>query len=45
MDLQIVHLGKRMCLLKATLARESDGALISTCEHTKFNVDADAEKL
>ncbi|KAK5132064.1 hypothetical protein LTR08_000401 [Meristemomyces frigidus] len=33
----IVHAGKSLCLLKGTLMRERDGAIISTCEHNKFD--------
>ena len=43
--LEIVHAGKRLCLLKAVLKREKDGAVISTCEHQKYNVDADMSKV
>jgi acyl-coenzyme A thioesterase 13 len=39
--LQTVNVGKRLALLKGVLKRE-DGALISTCEHQMYNVDADA---
>jgi hypothetical protein len=38
---QTVNVGKRLALLKGVLKRE-DGALISTCEHQMYNVDADA---
>lgn len=40
-NVQIVHAGKRLCLLKAVLKREKDGAVISSCEHQKYNIDAD----
>jgi len=43
-DVQIVHAGKRLCLLHGVLKREKDGAIISTCEHQKYNVDADMAK-
>jgi len=33
-----------MALLKGTIVREKDGALISTCEHNKFNNDPGLEK-
>ena len=42
---QIVHAGKRLCLLKAVLMREKDRAIISTCEHQKYNTDADSPKV
>ena len=41
--MQIVHCGKRMCLLTGTLMRETDRAVIATCEHNKFNIDADSK--
>lgn len=31
-------------MLKAVLKREKDGAIISTCEHQKYNIDADLAK-
>lgn len=37
--------GKAMCLLMAKLMRESDRALICTCEHQKFNIDPAPAKL
>lgn len=41
-DIQTVNVGKRLALLKGVLKREKDGAIISTCEHQMYNVDADA---
>jgi hypothetical protein len=41
LNIQTVNVGKRLALLKGVLKRE-DGALISTCEHQMYNVDADA---
>ncbi|KAF2720658.1 Thioesterase/thiol ester dehydrase-isomerase [Polychaeton citri CBS 116435] len=41
LEAEIVHAGKRMCMLKAVLKRESDDALLVTCEHNKYNMDAD----
>ncbi|KAK3671880.1 hypothetical protein LTR78_008246 [Recurvomyces mirabilis] len=35
MECEIVSMGKSLALLKARLKRESDGALISTCDHDK----------
>lgn len=44
-NVQTVNVGKRLALLKGVLRRE-DGALVSTCEHQMYNVDADtASKL
>ncbi len=39
-----MHAGKRLCFIKSVLKRERDGALISACEHQKYNVDADLAK-
>jgi hypothetical protein len=41
---QTVNVSKRLALLRGVLKRE-DGALVSTCEHQMYNVDADAVKL
>ena len=41
--LQTVHVGKRVALLRAALKREKDGAVLVTCEHNKYNVDADVK--
>lgn len=45
MPLQIVHAGKKLALVKGVLKRESDGKIVSTCEHHKFNDDDSAHKL
>lgn len=39
---QTVNVSKRLALLRGVLKRE-DGALVSTCEHQMYNVDADAD--
>lgn len=36
-----MHVGKRIALVKGALKREKDGAVLVTCEHNKYNVDAD----
>lgn len=36
---EVVHAGQRLCLIQAVLKRERDGAVVSTCEHQKFNND------
>lgn len=43
MECEIVHAGKRLCALKAVLKTEKDGKVVSTCEHNKYNLDADAK--
>ncbi|KAK5175224.1 uncharacterized protein LTR77_000361 [Saxophila tyrrhenica] len=44
MECEVVHAGKRLCLIKGTLRRERDGAIISTCEHQKYNNDPEVAK-
>ncbi|KAK3687526.1 HotDog domain-containing protein [Podospora appendiculata] len=36
---EILQIGRRLCSLKGTMRRASDGALLATCEHGKFNTD------
>ncbi|CAK1354131.1 unnamed protein product [Cercospora beticola] len=38
---QIVHAGKRLCLLTGIMKREKDGSVVATCEHNKYNIDLD----
>jgi acyl-coenzyme A thioesterase 13 len=38
MECEIVQAGRSMALLKAVLKRESDGVILSTCEHEKAAV-------
>ncbi|KAK4038243.1 HotDog domain-containing protein [Parachaetomium inaequale] len=38
-ECEIVQIGQRMCSLRGTLRRASDGALLATCEHGKVNTD------
>ncbi|KAK3696036.1 hypothetical protein LTR37_018178 [Vermiconidia calcicola] len=45
LESEIVQAGKRLCLIKGVLRRESDGAIVSTCEHQKYNTDADMPKV
>lgn len=40
---QTVHVGKRIALVKAVLKREKDGTALVTCEHNKYNIDADVK--
>ncbi|KAK4549670.1 hypothetical protein LTR36_004971 [Oleoguttula mirabilis] len=40
LECDVVHMGKRLAMLKGTLKRERDGAIISTCDHNKAAVDA-----
>ena len=43
-SMQTVNVSKRLALMRGVLKRQ-DGALVSTCEHQMYNVDADAVKL
>lgn len=38
LDCEIVHTGKKLALLRGVIKRESDGAVISTCDHDKAAV-------
>ncbi|KAK3944894.1 HotDog domain-containing protein [Diplogelasinospora grovesii] len=38
-ECEIVQLGKRLCQLRGTLRRASDGSVLATCEHGKVNSD------
>ena len=38
-ECEVVHIGKRMCVLKGTMRSKRDGAPLSTCEHHKVNTD------
>ncbi|CAK1354133.1 unnamed protein product [Cercospora beticola] len=40
-ECQIVHAGKRLCLLTGIMKREKDGSVVATCEHNKYNIDLD----
>lgn len=44
-DSQVVQAGKRLGLSKGVLKREKDGAIISTCEHHKYNMSADKPRM
>ncbi|QIW97407.1 hypothetical protein AMS68_002925 [Peltaster fructicola] len=39
LECEVVHAGKRLCLLRGVMKRERDGAIISTCEHNKSVVE------
>nr|POE85487.1 isoform 2 of acyl-coenzyme a thioesterase 13 [Quercus suber] len=38
LECEVVQLGKTLALLKGTLRREHDGAIVSTCDHNKAAV-------
>lgn len=36
---EVVHAGKRLCTIKGVMKRESDGAVLTICEHGKASID------
>ncbi|KXH41999.1 thioesterase superfamily protein [Colletotrichum simmondsii] len=44
-ECEIVQIGRTLCQLRGTLTRRSDGVVLATCEHHKFNTDPPASKL
>ncbi|SMR46379.1 unnamed protein product [Zymoseptoria tritici ST99CH_1A5] len=42
-ECETVHVGKRIAMVRAVMKREKDGAALVTCEHNKYNVDADVK--
>ncbi|UKZ47264.1 hypothetical protein TrVGV298_001481 [Trichoderma virens] len=45
MECEILQVGKRLCALRGTMRRKSDGELLCICEHNKANVDPEPSKL
>ncbi|KJY01927.1 thioesterase family protein [Zymoseptoria brevis] len=43
MECETVHVGKRIAMVRAVMKRVKDGAALVTCEHNKYNVDADVK--
>ncbi|TVY53227.1 Acyl-coenzyme A thioesterase 13 [Lachnellula cervina] len=44
-EAEVVHAGKRLCALSGVMKRESDGAVLTTCEHGKASIDPEVSKL
>lgn len=41
MHCEVLQVGKRLCALRGTMRRKSDGELLCVCEHNKANIDPD----
>ncbi|KAL7937962.1 HotDog domain-containing protein [Trichoderma chlorosporum] len=41
MECEILQVGKKLCALRGTMKRKSDGELLCICEHNKVNIDPD----
>ncbi|KAH8774869.1 HotDog domain-containing protein [Hyaloscypha finlandica] len=44
-DSEVVSAGKRMCVLRGTMRRESDGEVLALCEHGKVSIDPPVSKI
>ncbi|KAK4156849.1 HotDog domain-containing protein [Chaetomidium leptoderma] len=44
-ECEIVQVGQRLCALRGTLRRASDGTVLATCEHNKVNTDPGVAKV
>lgn len=44
-EVELVSVGKSMALLKGTMRRKSDGAILAVCQHDKVNTDPPASKI
>lgn len=44
-ECEVVHAGKRLCTIKGTMKRKSDGAITATCEHGKVSIDPEVAKI
>jgi uncharacterized protein (TIGR00369 family) len=42
---EVVSAGKRMCVLRGTMRRESDGEVLALCEHGKVSIDPPVSKI
>jgi acyl-coenzyme A thioesterase 13 len=42
---EVVSAGKRMCVIKGTLRRASDGEVLAVCEHGKVSIDPPVSKI
>jgi hypothetical protein len=44
-ECEIVQIGQRLCSLRGTMRRASDGIVLATCEHGKVNTDPGVVKV
>jgi len=42
---EVISAGKRMCVLKGVMKRESDGEVLAVCEHGKVSIDPPIPKI
>lgn len=42
-ECEVVSAGRQMSLIRGVMRRKSDGAVLNTCEHGKFNTDPPAK--
>jgi len=42
---EVVSAGKRMCVLKGVMKRESNGEVLAICEHGKVSIDPPTPKI
>lgn len=44
-ECELLSIGKTLCMLRGIMKRESDGVVLTSCEHGKFNSDPQPSKL
>lgn len=44
-ECELLSIGKTMCMIRGVMRRESDGLILTSCEHGKYNSDLQVSKL
>lgn len=44
-DCELLSIGKTLCMTRGLMKRESDGVVLTSCEHGKYNSDLQVSKL